>query len=264
LASIRPGEQLSCLYLFYVLRIAEERIRRCSSGSTFEAIGHKQIEDFAIPLPPLSVQQEIVAELDGYQKVADGARQVVENYKTAIAIDPRWKARPLSELIKLSSGKFLPQRDFREGPYLVYGGNGSSGRHDRYFLEESTLIIGRVGEYCGAVHLTQPKSWVTDNALCVTEHSADIVLEYLCPLLNQLNLNQYAKVGGQPSISQGTVFGLSIPVPSLEIQKKIVARIEEEQQLVQANRRLIELFEAKIRDRIKEVWGDQDAGKQQL
>ena len=45
-----------------------------------------------LPLPPLEVQREIVAEIEGYQKVIDGARVVVENYRPHIVIDliGRW------------------------------------------------------------------------------------------------------------------------------------------------------------------------------
>jgi type I restriction enzyme M protein len=42
------------------------------------------------------------------------------------------------------------------------------------------------------------------------------------------------------------------PAPS---QTEIVARIEEEQKLVEANKKLIELFEGKIKEKIAEVWG---------
>ena len=35
------------------------------------------VEKQKIPLPPLEVQQEIVAEIEGYQKVIDGARELI-------------------------------------------------------------------------------------------------------------------------------------------------------------------------------------------
>jgi type I restriction enzyme M protein len=73
--------------------------------------------------------------------------------------------------------------------------------------------------------------------------------------LTYANLNQYAKVGGQPSISQSTIYEVKIPLPSIEEQKAIVQAIEEEMQLVNANKRLIEIFEQKIKDKISEVWG---------
>ena len=70
------------------------------------------------------------------------------------------------------------------------------------------------------------------------------------------NLNKYAKVGGQPSISQSTVLELKIPLPPIETQKEIVAKIEEEQKLVDSNKQLIEIFEKKVKDKISEVWGE--------
>jgi len=40
------------------------------------------------------------------------------------------------------------------------------------------------------------------------------------------------------------------------IQKQIVSRIEEEQQLVDANKKLIKLYQGKIKETIDEVWGE--------
>ena len=47
-----------------------------------------------------------------------------------------------------------------------------------------------------------------------------------------------------------------IPLPDHATQKQIVAEIEEEQALVQANRQLITRFEQKIKNRIARVWGE--------
>ena len=52
-----------------------------------------------------------------------------------------------------------------------------------------------------------------------------------------------------------TLKELKIPLPSIEVQHQIVARIEEEQQLVIANIKLMEIFEQKIKERIARVWG---------
>ena len=51
---------------------------------------------------------------------------------------------------------------------------------------------------------------------------------------------------------------LDIPLPPLETQKQIVAQIEEEQKLVEANKRLVEIFDKKVKDKIAEVWGEND------
>jgi type I restriction enzyme M protein len=54
----------------------------------------------------------------------------------------------------------------------------------------------------------------------------------------------------------GSVISLSFPLPPLDIQKQIVARIEEEQKVVDANKKLIELYQGKIKEKIDEVWGE--------
>ena len=213
-------------------------------------------ETHQIPLPPLEVQKEIVAEIEGYQKVINGARAVLDHYRPHIPIHPDWPMVLLGDVFKLSSGRGLTQTNMKEGRYPVYGGNGRTGTHSEYFLETANIVIGRVGAYCGAVHITEPKAWVTDNGLYVTKFKQQINLGYLAQVLIQLKLNQFAKVGGQPSISQTTVYEGAIPLPPLATQQAIVAEIEAEQALVAANRELITRFEKKIQATLARIWGE--------
>ncbi len=256
---IRVGEQVIPQYMALVLQSMFENgvfLRMCNKWVGQAAINVRTLSEMAIPLPPLTVQEEIVAEIESYQKIIDGARQVVENYKPTIKIDPKWETVKLGSVFKLASGRGLPSKDREHGEYYVYGGNGITGLHNAYFVENPTIVIGRVGEYCGATHITSPKCWVTDNALMATDFYTEIDLKYLWIMLNQLNLRQYAKVGGQPSISQTTVYDRSIPLPPIEIQKTIAGRIEEELAVIEQNKRLIEIFQQKIKDKIAEVWGE--------
>ena len=49
---------------------------------------------------------------------------------------------------------------------------------------------------------------------------------------------------------------MEFPLPPLSIQQEIVAQIEAEQEMVNGNKKLIEIYEQKIKDKVKEVWGD--------
>ncbi len=258
LAWIRPNESILSTYLYNILQTKQIKaiVENTKQGATLQQFTIKQIYNLEIPLPPIEVQEEIVRELEQYQKIIDGAKQIVDNYKPIIDIDPSWEMILLEDLIKLSSGKGLVKRDMIEGEYEVFGGNGISGFHNSYFIEEKTIVIGRVGEYCGVVHITSPKCWITDNGLYITQFYKEIKLEYLSIILTSLNLNNYAKVGGQPSISQSTILELSIPYPSLEIQQSIVERIESERQIIEGNKKLIEIYTKKIQDRINKIWGE--------
>jgi type I restriction enzyme M protein len=245
-------DKIADTFLVELLNLSD--LTRYITGVTVPKLNQEKLRSIKIPLPPLEVQEKIVTEIDGYQKIIDGARQIVENYKPTIKINPTWPVVSLEKVFKLSSGKGLTQKERVEGPYKVYGGNGVTGNHNEYFLENPTLIIGRVGEYCGAVHITEPKSWVTDNALYVTAYLIEVNQNYLAFVLQKTDINQYAKVGGQPSISQSTVASIQVSLPPVDEQKQIVAEIEAEQKIVNENKKLIEIFENKINNTISGMW----------
>ena len=52
------------------------------------SLDRKNAHRVKVPLPPLEVQKEIVAEIEGYQKVINGARAVLDNYRPHIPIHP--------------------------------------------------------------------------------------------------------------------------------------------------------------------------------
>ena len=138
----------------------------------------------------------------------------------------------LSKVIKMSSGQFLPSKSQIAGQYIVYGGNGGTGTHNKYCYSGKRIVIGRVGEYCGNVHLVDGAYWITDNALKVDKINDSITWEYLAIVLEALNINQYKNVSAQPSISQNKILQLQIPLPPMEVQNEIVKHIEKQKTLI--------------------------------
>ena len=61
------------------------------------------------------------------------------------------------------------------------------------------------------------------------------------------------------NLNQGILSSLQIPLPDLPTQRAIVAEIEAERALVNANRELIRRMEAKIKAAIDRVWGGETA-----
>ena len=70
-----------------------------SGGSWSTTLNSEIVRSFKIPLPPLEVQKEIVAEIEGYQKVINGARAVLDNYRPHIPIHPDWPMVELGETL---------------------------------------------------------------------------------------------------------------------------------------------------------------------
>ncbi len=71
-------------YLVYVLKDRVENFKNVSQGSTIQGVTKRQLSEIQIPLPPLEVQREIVAEIESYQRVIDGARELVEQMEAKI------------------------------------------------------------------------------------------------------------------------------------------------------------------------------------
>lgn len=160
---------------------------------------------------------------------------------------PKYPVCRLSNLIKLQSGKFLSKKNFAEGTYPVYGGNGITGHHKEYCFEGTHVIIGRVGEKCGNVHLVNGKYWITDNALKVDLLSNDISYEFLELALSAIDLGKYRIVSAQPSISQKSILSLSIPIPNKKIQKQIIQSVNKKRDKIKIIKEQADLllFQAK-------------------
>ena len=137
----------------------------------------------------------------------------------------KYPLKSLEQIIIMQSGKFLPTKYQEKGIYNVYGGNGLIGTHSAYCFSGKRIVIGRVGEYCGNVHLIEGNYWITDNALKVDKITQDVTWEYLEIALKALNINQYKSISAQPSISQTKILQLQIPLPPLDIQNEIVEHI---------------------------------------
>jgi type I restriction enzyme S subunit len=146
-----------------------------------------------------------------------------EGYKITeigeIPID--WDIVTLGDIFKLSSGEGLSKNLSIEGDCPVYGGNGVSFYHTKYTHEDPQIIIGRVGAYCGCVHKTTPKSWITDNALFIKNKLRNYDDEFLFYVLNKLNLNTHANKNAQPVISGQKIYPILIGFPKMEEQQKI-------------------------------------------
>ena len=186
------------------------------------------VRSILAPIPPLDEQRRIAAILDKADAIRQKRRQAIAHLDTLTQSIFRKMTRAdkfdqsetgrFGELFKLKSGSFLPKSEQEPGEFPVYGGNGITGMHIKYLFSEPKIAIGRVGANCGAVHLTRPQSWITDNALYVDSTYRHFADEYLVFLLRSLDLNQYANRSGQPSISANRLNDIEIKIPELKVQ----------------------------------------------
>ncbi|MFH0991181.1 MAG: restriction endonuclease subunit S [bacterium] len=192
-----------------------------------------------IPLPPLEEQCRIVARIEELAAQIEEARairqqaieenEVIVSYSRAVRftkLSTRFPNHPLCELISMASGEGLTSSQMDESAlFPVYGGGGLNGHYSRYLFEEPKIVIGRVGARCGCVFVSEPKSWITDNALYITEFSNNLDSPYLVQALTNLDLRRQANQAAQPVVSQKKINPMRIPIPPLPEQRRIVAEL---------------------------------------
>ena len=139
-----------------------------------------------------------------------------------------WKWVRLGQIINISSGDGLTSANMNSaGEIPVYGGNGVNGYHDEPNVTKPTLVIGRVGYYCGSIHITPELAWVTDNAFITTFSENNIYLEFLYWLLSGTNLKENENATAQPVISGRKIYPIVVGLPPKNEQHRIAAKVEE-------------------------------------
>ena len=148
-----------------------------------------------------------------------------------------FETHPGNELFKFSSGKFLPEEKRLETGIPVYGGNGIFWYTDKSLIDYPTVVIGRVGAWCGNIHAVYEPVWITDNAIYIKENKAGKhTLEFLTELMRVMNFHQYADFSGQPKITQKPLETLNYLTPPVELQNEFtnfVSQVDKSKVVVQ-------------------------------
>lgn len=262
-AVLRVKEKLNPKFLFYNLftdNMVNQMISMMGRGA-YPSINQTDVASLQIPLPPLSIQEEIVAEIEGWQKIIDGAKAVTENYKPKIDINPDWEMVELGEMAKNLDGKRVPitKSDREEGKYPYYGASGIVDYVANYIFDDDLLLISEDGANLLArvtpiAFSVSGKVWVNNHAHVLKFDKIE-TQKYVELYLNSISLEPYITGSAQPKLNQKALNSIEIPLPDFETQRQIVSQIEKEQALVNANKQLVEIFEQKIKDRIAKVWG---------
>ncbi|HOB53856.1 MAG TPA: N-6 DNA methylase [Acidobacteriota bacterium] len=277
---VRPG-RLHPSYLLKQLTTGHfnDFLREQIAGANINNLSGALLYRFKIPLPPLEVQKEIVAEIEGYQKVIDGARAVVDNYRPNIPIDPKWQMVQLGETCDIFNGS-TPSRkkacywDNGTIPWFTVDDIRKKGRviretiqsvSERALIETSLKLLpansvllcctASVGEYAFTeIELTTNQQF---NGLVVNKDYSDRLFPKFLFHLSAQFKDELLRLSGKTSfnfVSCGTLKTIKIPLPPLDTQRSIVAEIEAEQALINSSRELIARMEKKIQATISRVW----------
>lgn len=225
------------------------------------------VSPLLIPIPPLEVQEEIVRILDRFSDYAaelqaelQARKEQYEYYRNLLlTFNPagaageaddeqegcvttrgghsypiQWKT--MGEVFEMSAGKAIPADRIKnqmseESPIKCYGANGLRGYVNLSSHIGPNVIIGRQGALCGNITYATGKFYATDHAVVVCA-SEIFHPRFIFHMLTHANLNQYKTAGAQPGLSVSRLQSVSIPVPPLELQEKIVAVLDRFETLV--------------------------------
>jgi type I restriction enzyme M protein len=233
------------------------------TGVTVPKLNQEKLRSIKLPLPPIEVQEEIVRELEQYLKIIDGAKQVVDNYKPVIDIDPNWEMKELGNvyLENLDSKRKPVTKSVRtNGQYPYYGASGIVDYVEEYIFNEPLLLISEDG--ANLITRNTPIAFSVDGKIWVNNHAhilkfnTLITQKYIENYINQIDISKFVTGSAQPKLNQQNLNLIPIPVPPIEIQKSIVERIESEKQIIEGNKKLIEIYTQKIQYRINKIWGE--------
>ena len=247
---LNTHDELLPKYLYFYLR-----------SKPVESNGYKRhfskLKETKIPLPPLEVQKEIVEQIEKYQKIVDGARQVVENYKPRIEIYPNWNISLLPKLVKIKTGTLNANAADVNGDYPFFTCSKDIYKINTYSFDcEALLLAGNnatadydVKYFKGKFDAYQRTYVITIKDINVILYGyLKVILENKLPELKSKSIGNLTKY-----LTIKILNALEIPVPPIDTQNKIVKNIKEEQLIIEANKKLIEIYEQKIADVLNEI-----------
>lgn len=266
-------------FVYYLLKAKQDDIYGLQVGMGQPHVYSKDLATLEIPLPPLDVQREIVAEVEGYQRVIDGARAVVENYRPHIAVDPEWPMVSIGAICTVERGASpRPIHDFETT--ATDGANwikiGDVEARAKYITQTATRITPegavlsrrvRPGDLIlsnsmsfGRPYIVAIDGYIHDGWLLLRDLSPEVDKDFLYHVLgSDLALQQFqrAATGGVVNnLNSRLVRDVTVPRPPIDIQRAIVAELEAEQALVDGNRELIARLERRIQVTLARVWGE--------
>ncbi|MCW2749346.1 MAG: restriction endonuclease subunit [Aeromicrobium sp.] len=164
-----------------------------------------------------------------------------------------WREARLGAICsRLSSGSSITSKDIHEvGAVPVFGGNGVRGYAAEPNFSGECAIIGRQGAYCGNVRYFRGRARMSEHAVVACADS-DNDTRFLAYLLSTMNLRRLSGQAAQPGLSVKVLAEQSVRLPPVETQRRIASVVGAIDDLVENNRRRVEVLEEMARATYRE------------
>ncbi|RKM33152.1 restriction endonuclease subunit S [Moraxella catarrhalis] len=231
-------------FIYYFLKQNEPYFQKIGSKMQMPQIATPDTDKFKIPIPPLSVQSQIVHILDTFTELNDqltaefGMRQKQYQYYRDFLLSEHelakvgfeWKTlNQISE--NLNSMRKPVKGELRElGNIPYYGASGIVDYVKDYIFDDDLLLISEDGANLLARNTpiafsVSGKCWVNNHAhvLKFKTYEERRFVEFY---LNHIDLNPYISGAAQPKLNKQNLNSIKIPIPPLSVQSQIVAILD--------------------------------------
>ncbi|HPY30418.1 MAG TPA: N-6 DNA methylase [Verrucomicrobiota bacterium] len=270
------------LYYFISSKKFRERgVKNMTGTAGQQRLALSFVRNYEIPLPPLAEQERLVAELEGYRQIIEAARQILTHYKPTLRIDPKWPMVKLGDCANLVASGITPlggkKTYVSEGVLFIRSQNilvGECDFSDAAFITHEThkemsrsqvkcgdVLLNITGASIGrcAVFRKKAEANVNQHVCIIRLQHGKVEPEYLSFLINQPSFQDYImriqSGASRQALNYQQIRAFDVPLPPLSIQREIVAELEAERALVEANRELIARMEQKLAAKLAEIWG---------
>lgn len=265
------SEAISSLYLFHLLKDQKfnDFLGQEISGANINNLNFGILSRYQIPLPPLEIQEQIVAELDGYTSIIAGAKQIAQNWKPKIEIDPEWEKVKLGEVGKIRMCKRIFKEQTNVEGDIPFYKIGTFGKAPDAFIsrevfnnfkakfsypKKGEILISTSGTIGRTVVFNGEPAYFQDSNIVWIENDEKKVYNNYLNLVFQ-DIDWITTKGGTiERLYNKLIEEQVISIPPLTIQKQIVEKIEAERVLVESSKKLIEIYEQKTKDVIAKLW----------
>ena len=160
-----------------------------------------------------------------------------------------------SEVLTIINGRNQKQVENPIGQYPIYGSGGIMGYADAYLCEAETVVIGRKGTINKPIYVEVP-FWNVDTAFGLYAHKDKLLPKYLfyfCEMFDFEMLNTTVTI---PSLTKANLLNIDIPLPPLEIQRRIVAVLDKVNDLISFRKQQLANLDELVKARFVELFGD--------
>lgn len=263
-------------YLYYILKSQQEKIYKKQRGSGQPHIYLQDLSNIKIPLPSLEKQRGIVDELDSYQKIVNGLKQAVDNWKPFFEVNESWEILNIDRLCSLvqrgKSPKYGDSRNqviksgqakgFFEFDFTnkYYVSNDFKLDHRQLVLGDVLINSTGVGT-CGRVtYFALGGGFLVDSHITILRVKQSLInpkylLYYLGCIYGFKAIENMAQgSSGKIELNLSTIKDISIFVPPLDIQQEIVKQLEKERVIIEQQKEIIKLFQQKMQNKLNSIW----------